>query len=39
MLIYKEDYDTRAEAMEREKYLKLLKSSDYIFNNIINSKR
>lgn len=35
ILIYKEKYESRAEAMKREKYLKSLKSPSYIENNII----
>ncbi len=34
-LIYSETYDSRTEAMKRERYLKSLKSSKYIKENII----
>jgi putative endonuclease len=35
VLIYKESFQSRAEAINREKYLKSLKSSVYIKNKII----
>ncbi|MFA6183983.1 MAG: GIY-YIG nuclease family protein [Parcubacteria group bacterium] len=36
-ILHTEKFDTRKEAMLREKYLKSLKSSQYILENIINS--
>ncbi|MDO9231430.1 MAG: GIY-YIG nuclease family protein [bacterium] len=38
-LIYQETYKTRTETMAREKYLKSLKSSKYILENIIILKK
>lgn len=38
-LIYQETYKTRIETMAREKYLKSLKSSKYILENIIIPKK
>jgi len=35
-ILHTEKFDTRKEAMYREKYLKSLKSSQYILENIIN---
>jgi putative endonuclease len=37
-LFYSETYNSRAEAMKREKYLKSLKSSKYILENIIKKR-
>ena len=34
-LIYSEIYNSRSEAMKRERYLKSLKSSKYILENIV----
>jgi putative endonuclease len=36
-IIYSENFSTRKESMDREKYLKSLKNSQYILENIINS--
>jgi len=36
VLIYNEEYKSRADAMKREKYLKSLKNPSYIENKIIN---
>ncbi|HBI16808.1 MAG TPA: excinuclease ABC subunit C [Candidatus Moranbacteria bacterium] len=36
-IIYSEKFSTRKESMNREKYLKSLKNSRYILNNIISS--
>lgn len=36
-VLYTEKFNTRKESMAREKYLKSLKSSTYILENIINS--
>ena len=36
-LIYKKQFDSRAEAMQFEKYLKSLKNPKYIKSTIINS--
>ncbi|EKE22097.1 MAG: hypothetical protein ACD_7C00048G0003 [uncultured bacterium] len=36
-IIYSEKFYTRKESMAREKYLKSLKSSEYILNNITDS--
>jgi len=35
-IIYSEKFSTRKESMNREKYLKSLKNSQYIFDKIIN---
>jgi len=35
ILVYQETFSTRTESMQREKYLKSLKSSKYILENII----
>jgi putative endonuclease len=36
VLIYKEEFSTRAEAMRREKYLKTGKGREWVKNNILN---